>query len=170
MGEDSMAAMQEMAAPGPEHELLGAFEGTFRATVKLSMGPGDPMVSTGTMTNKMALGGRFLSQDYKGDPTEGPQPFPSFEGRGFWGYNKATQRYEGFWIDTASTIMQTELGTVDESGKVWTMLGEMQHQPGQTVKKRTVITLIDDDHHSMVTYFQMGEEESKGMEIQYERA
>lgn len=170
MTEDTMESMQEMATPGPEHDLLKPFVGTFRATVKLWMGPGDPMVSTGTMTNTMDLGGRFLRQNYKGDPAEGPTPFPSFEGRGFWGYNKATSQYEGFWIDTATTIMQTEIGTVDETGKVWTMVGEMMHQPGQTVKKRTVITLTDADHHSMVTYFQMGEDESKGMEIEYVRA
>ena len=170
MSDDSVAAMQQMSIPGPEHERLLAFEGTFRATVKLWMGPGDPMISTGTMTNTMDLGGRFLRQDYKGDPIEGSDPGPAFEGRGFWGFNKATGRYEGFWVDTASTIMQTEFGSVDDTGKVWTMLGEMEHQPGQTVRKRTVITLTDTDHHSMVTYFQMGDDESKGMEIQYERA
>jgi len=132
MSEDSIAAMQEMAAPGSEHDLLKPFVGTFRAEVKIWMGPGDPMVSTGTMTNSLELGGRFLQQVYKGGP--GPSPFPNFEGRGYWGHNKATQKYEGFWIDTASTIMQTESGTVDDSGKVWTMVGEMVHQPGQTVR------------------------------------
>lgn len=170
MSDESMATMQEMAAPGPEHELLKQFVGTFRAEVKIWMGPGEPMVQTGTMINTMDLGDRFLRQEYKGDPVEGPNPFLQFVGRGYWGYNKATQQYEGFWIDTASTIMQTEFGTVDEAGKTWTMVGEMVHQPGQTVEKRTVISIADDDHHSMETYFQMGEGESKGMEIQYVRA
>ena len=49
-------------------------------------------------------------------PSPEPAPFPDFEGRGFWGYNKNPRQYEGFWIDTASTIMQTEFGEVDESG------------------------------------------------------
>ena len=120
------------------------------------------------MTNTLELGDRFLRQDYKGDP--GPGSFPDFEGHGYWGFNKATQQYEGFWIDTASTLMQTEAGAVDDSGKVWTMTGEMVHQPGEMVKKRTVITLEDEDNHSMVTYFVKGDEEFKGMEIQYTRA
>lgn len=168
MSDESMAAMQAMAAPGPEHEPLRPFVGVFHAEVKLWTGSGDPMVSTGTMTNTLVLGDRFLRQEYKGDP--GTDSFPDFEGYGYWGFNKATRQYEGFWIDSASTIMQTETGTVDDSRKVWTMLGEVVHQPGETVKKRTVITLEDEDHHSMVTYFLKGEEEFKGMEIQYTRA
>ena len=53
------------------------------------MGPGDPMVTTGVMENTLALGGRFLRQDYTGDPSDGP--FSNFEGRGYWGYNTVTK-------------------------------------------------------------------------------
>ncbi len=67
--------------------------------------------------------------------------------------------------------MQTETGEVDESGKVWTMVGEMPNpsQPGQTMVKRSVITLEDDDHHRMEMYFDTGEGETKSMEIEYQR-
>ena len=170
MSEASMDAMQEMAAPGPEHDRLKPFLGTFKAEVKLWMGPDDPMVSTGTMTNTLDLGGKFVKQDYTGDPSPEPTPFPDFAGRGFWGYNKNTQKYEGFWIDTASTIMQTETGTVGDSGRVWTMTGEVCGPDGNTTTKRSVITLIDEDHHSMETFFSQGGQEFKGMEIQYTRA
>ena len=170
MSEASMDAMQEAAAPGPEHERLKPFLGTFKAEVKMWMGPDDPMVSTGTMINTLDLGDRFVKQYYQGDPGAEPTPFPDFEGRGFWGYNKNTAQYEGFWIDTASTIMQIETGTVDESGKVWTMTGEVCGPDGHATTKRSVITLIDENHHSMETYFSQGDEEFKGIEIQYTRA
>ena len=90
------------STPVEAHETLRQFEGKFKAEVKLWMGPGDPHVSTGVMTNTMALGGRFLQQEYVGDQTEGP--FPNFEGKGFWGFNTVTNQYEGFWIDTASWL------------------------------------------------------------------
>ena len=157
-----------MAAPTEEHGRLKAFVGTFRAQVKLWMGPGDPAVSTGTMTNTMQLGGRFLHQEYRGDPGEGS--FPDFQGRGYWGFNKATGKYEGFWIDTASTIMQFESGAVDRGGKRWTMAGEMTGPDGKTLVKRSVITLQDVDHHMLEMYFTHGGEEKKGMEIRYTRA
>ena len=121
------------------------------------------------MENALDLDGRFLRQTYKGDPGDGP--FPNFEGRGFWGYNTVTKKYEGFWIDSASTAMQNEVGDVDESGKVWTMIGEMTNpQTGQPMQKRSVITLQDNDHHKMELFFSGPDGgESKGMEINYTR-
>lgn len=170
MSDDPMAAMQEMAAPTAQHERLTPFIGTFKAEVKIWMGPGEPSVTTGTMHNTWTLGGRFVRQSYKGDSVPGPNPFPDFEGQGYWGYNKNTGQYEGFWIDTASTVMQNEKGSVDEPGKVWTMTGEIVGPDGESSIKRSVITLVDDDHHHMEMFFTKGGQEFKGMEIQYARA
>lgn len=156
-----------MSAPVAQHEKMRPFIGTFRAEVKIWMGPGDPNESTGTMTNTFVLGDRFLKQDYKGDPNDGP--FPEFEGHGYWGYNKSIGKYEGLWIDNASTIMQTDRGDVDESGKRWEMIGEMVGPDGNTFVKRSVITLEDDDHHSIEMFFKHGDRESKAMEIRYKR-
>jgi len=170
MSDDPMANMQELAAPAAEHERLSSFAGTFKAEVKIWMGPGDPMISTGSMTNSWTLGDRFLHQEYSGDPFPDPTPLPNFEGRGYWGFNKHTQQFEGFWIDTASTVMQHEAGTVDESGRVWTMTGEMVGPDGCASTKRSVITLMDDDRHSVEMFFTREGQEFKGMEIQYKRA
>ncbi len=161
------AAMGEI---GDEHKRLEPFVGSFAAEVKMWMGPGDPMVSTGAMTNSWDLGGRFLFQHYKGHESEGP--FPNFEGRGYWGYNTVANKYEGFWIDTACTFMQTESGEVDASGKVWTMFGTMTDpSSGGPLKKRTVITLTDNDHHTMEMFFTGPDgNEGKMMEIRYERS
>ena len=154
-------ACVEMPGPDEHHERLEPFVGTFKAVVKLWMGPGEPMVSTGVMTSTMELGGRFLHQHYEGDPAP-DAPFPDFQGRGYWGYNHNIKKYEGFWIDTASTMMQNESGEVDASGKVWTML---------STQKKSVITLTDRDHHSMEMYFNGPDgSEMKGMEIKYTRA
>lgn len=152
------------------HKKLEPFVGTFKAQVKLWMGPGDPMVSTGVMTNSWVLGGRFLKQDYRGD--QQGQPMPPFEGHGYWGFNNTTGKYEGFWIDNASTMMQTEVGAIESSGKVWTMVGEMTNpQTKQPLSKRSVITLHDVDHHDLEMYFSGPDgKESKAMEIKYERA
>lgn len=161
--------IEPVAATTEEHRRFLPFEGTFDAEVEMWMGPGDPMVMTGKMVNELDLGGRFLRQTYRSDGPEGP--FGSFEGRGYWGYNNVAGRWEAFWIDNASTMMQTEAGTLDASGKVWTMVGEMTNpQTGGTMKKRSVITLVDDDHHTMETFFDTGEGELKAMAIRYRRS
>jgi hypothetical protein len=159
----------QSGAPGAAHRRLEAFVGKFRAHVKLWMGPGDPHETSGVMRNTFELGGRFLRQEYEADESEGP--FPCFQGRGYWGYNTITNQYEGFWIDTASTMMTTETGQVDTSGKVWTMTGTF-HDPetGAPMQKRSVITLRDDDNHAMESFFILPDgKETKVMEIQYER-
>ena len=154
--------------PGPEHELLKPFEGTFSAEVKMWMGPGDPMISTGKIVNSFHLNGLFLRQDYQGDAVDGP--FPEFAGHGYWGYNTSAKMFEGFWIDTASTIMQLETGSVDESGKVWEMLSEFQMGDGPKMKKRSVITLENNEQHRMETYLTGPDgNEFKNMEITYSR-
>jgi len=156
-----------LAATTEAHERFKPFEGTFRAEVKIWMGGPEPMVSTGTMVNTLDLGGRFITHRYTGDPSDGP--FPDFEGRGFWGFNTATNKYEGVWIDTASTIIQTEQGDVDESGRIWTMIGELPAPMGGG-EKRSIITLQDDDHHRMEMFFTGPDgKDIKGMEINYTR-
>ncbi|MFG0328003.1 MAG: DUF1579 family protein [Phycisphaerales bacterium JB037] len=158
-----------MPAPGPEHKLLEPFAGTFRAEVKMWMGPGEPQTMTGTMLNELDLGGLVLRQTYKGDGAEGP--FPNFEGRGWWAYNRAAGHYEGMWIDNAAPFFQAETGRVDPSGRVWEMTGTMLNpQTGEPLTKRTIITLQDENHHSMQTYFGTPQGEFKGMEIHYTRA
>lgn len=152
-----------------EHELLKPFEGQFESTVRMWMGPGDPMVSTGKLVNTFQLNGLFLHQDYHGDATDGP--FPSFEGKGYWGYNQTLKRYEGFWIDNVSTIMQYETGQVDESGRVWTMTCQVPNpMSGELMDKKSVITLIDNDHNKIEMFYKLPDgSEAKNMEIEYER-
>lgn len=157
-----------MAAPaGAEHDKLKPFVGKFKAEVRIWMGPGEPMISTGTMINTLDLDGRFLRHEYKGDPSDGP--FPSFAGRGFWGYNDMVGQYEGFWVDNASNAMQVDRGNVDENGKVWTMSGECSSPQGGTMIKRSVITLHDNDRHKMEMFFVHDGQDNKGMEILYTR-
>ena len=166
----SDAAHQGPPAPGPEHALLKPFAGTFRATVKLWMGSGDPIVHHGTMVSSFQVAGLYLFQDYTGDPA--PGPWPAFIGKGFWGYNTTTREFEGFWIDNASTMMQLEKGAVDQSGKVWTMGSRFVHPHfGREVAKRSVIRLIDNDHNDLTSYMTGPDgSEFRTMEILFERA
>ena len=154
----------------PHHKLLEPFAGNFKATVRMWMGPGEPHVATGMMQNTLVLGNHFLKQDYQGDASDGP--FSGFAGYGFWGYNTTTQKFEGFWIDSASTMMQYETGSVDEAGKVWTMHSQLiSPRDKQPMERRTVISWVDKDHHRMESYFTGPDgNETKVMEIEYFRA
>lgn len=163
--QDKSAECMEMGRPVGEHGLLKAFEGVWRAEVKMWWDPdGEPQVSTGRMTNRLVLNGLFLEQDYADDAG-------MFSGRGFWGYNAVDKRWEGFWIDTMSPMMQTEHGTHDEAKGQWTMVGQMTDPgTGKPLMKRSVITKHGEDRHTLEMYFSTPEGEKKGMEISYTRA
>ena len=159
------SGVSEPSATTGQHKRFVPFAGTFKADVKLWKGSGDPIVSGGVMTNTLVLGGRYLQQAFKGARSG------DSEGHGFWGLNQATNQYEGFWIDASSTKMQIEVGDVDDTGRVWTMIGEITGPTGKTMKKRTVITLEDNDHHKIEMFFTRPDgNEVKVMEIRYERA
>ena len=56
-------ACSESARLVAQHETLPRFAGTWRAVVKIWMNPANPpQVSTGTMVNRLVLGGRFIEQ------------------------------------------------------------------------------------------------------------
>ncbi len=166
---DKQSKSEQMGQHSKEHEKLEPFAGTFSAVVKIWMGEGEPNIVTGTMINDWVLGGRYLRQTFLGDTMGGNHG--AFEGIGFWGYDTSKGEYQGFWIDNASTIMQMESGSVDDTGKVWTMLSSMRNPgDGSTMNKRTVITLEDNDHHKMESFFADGEgNEFKAMELNYTR-
>lgn len=122
------------------------------------------------MENSWQVDGLYLHQDYTGDAPGGG--YPAFLGRGYWGYNFSSGNYEGFWIDNASSMMQTEAGQVDAQGKNWTMLSEfINPRDGKTVGRRSVIKILDANRHTMESYMTGPDgNEFKTMEIEYVRA
>lgn len=164
------SAAPGLPRPGPQHERLRPFVGTFRARVSIFVGPDQTQESTGTMVSRFVLDGLYLHQDYQGDPVG--EGFPRFAGQGYWGYDQASGKYEGFWIDNGSTTMQRESGDVDATGRVWTMHSELRHPgTGQLLVKRSVISLLDEDHHEMESYFTAPDgQEIRTMRIKYRRA
>lgn len=155
------------AEPGAEHTVLDAFLGTWNAQVTLQMEPGlPPTVSQGVMTNSWALGGRFLEQRYKGEVFG-----CDFEGRGYFGFNNGSRKYEGVWMDTASTCIASEVGDYNKATKSFTMNSSFANPAdGSQGTKRTIITIKSPDEHTMESYFPTPDgKEWKMMEIVYKR-
>lgn len=163
---------QAIAGLGEEHARLRPFAGTFSAEVRFWMGPGEPVISTGTMVNAFILDGRFLRQKFQGDPMPGGAPgMNAFAGEGYIGYNNVDKRYESVWVDNASTLIQVESGQVDEAGREWNFYSTLTNpHRGGPMEKRTILTLVDEDHHTMELWFRDPDgPEVKAMEIRYQR-
>lgn len=161
-----MAAMMKAGAVGPEHQKLKTMEGKFSADVTAVMPNGKEEKSTGSMTNAMILGGRYLKNDYSGTMMGMP-----FKGGGLLGYDNVKKKFTMLWVDEMSTQMMVADGALDESAKTITY-GCQVDCPIDNSKKtfKTVITLTDEDHHNFDMY-EIGADgkETKCLGIKYTR-
>lgn len=158
-----MDAMMKMGTPGAPHEALKAFAGSWKASVKAWMGPGDPQVSEGTAENEVVMGGRFLRQSFKGTFMGGP-----FEGMGFLGYDNMKKKYVSTWIDSFGTMIQEASGQMDKTGKVLTLHGTFTDPlTKKQSPTRETTKIVDDKTLVFEMYGTMDNKEHKEMEITY---
>ncbi|GAB4194182.1 MAG: hypothetical protein Tsb002_25440 [Wenzhouxiangellaceae bacterium] len=170
--QDNNATFARISGLTEDHQRLAPFVGVFDAEVRFFMGAGDPVISTGAMRNELVLGGRFVQQQFQGDPPPGAGPeITPFAGVGLLGYNTVDKRYEAAWADNASTVLQVESGQVDDSGREWSFYSRLTNpQTGGPMEKRTILMIDDDDHHRAEYWFREPEgPEIKAMEIHYSR-
>ncbi len=166
MDSAEMEAMMKAGMPGPMHEWMGKFVGSWDASCKMWMKPGAPMMeSKGTMTTDMMFG-KYAHSMYKGDMMGQP-----FEGAAVMGYNNVTEKFESSWIDSMSTGAMASTGTLSADKKTLTMTGEtvcpMTKKPCAT---REVYKWINDNNYIMEMYSTKDGTEWKVMEISYTKS
>jgi hypothetical protein len=163
--EAQMAAWAKLAEPGPNHEFFKSMAGTWKAVTKSLMGPGEPQTSEGTAVYTVKLGGRFVTEEFRGTFDGKP-----FEGFGVFGYDNQHQEFVSTWVDSMGTGILMSKGKLDPSGKVLTMLSEYEDpMSGQKKMMRMVTTIVDPNRHVFAMYDGHGENETKMMEITYTR-
>jgi len=160
-----MDAMMKLGTPGPPHDALKSLAGSWKASVKMWMGPGDPQVSEGTSENTVIMGGRYLREEFKG--TFMGQPF---EGMGLLAYDNQQQKYVGTWIDSLSTHVDVQHGSMDKTGKILTTHGTFTDPVTKKQSPtRQVMKIADDKTLVFEMYGTMNNKEVKQMEITYTR-
>ena len=163
-----MAAWEKAMTPGEQHARLAEhFEGTWDTRMSLWMEPGaEPMVSTGTSTNTMILGGRQLKMEYSGIFMDMP-----FMGIGFTGYDNVRGVYTGSWTDNMTTGTMVSTGTYDAATATYTFKSEMPDpmHGGTMVPIRETIRIVDADHHVMEMFETRDGAEARTMVLEYLR-
>ena len=149
--EEMMKRWEAAMTPGDAHKSLEAFVGSWNVEAKIWMnGPkGDPSVSKGSAEYKMALGGRYLQQEFTGEMMGQPM-----NGIGYTGYDNFRKKYVSSWIDNMGTALSTMEGTMDKDGKTLTMWGKMDDpSTGEKDKKVKYVTrVVDKDKHVFESY------------------
>lgn len=166
----SEADMKKWAAymtPTDAHKKMASSDGEWTGDITMWMAPGaNPTKNTGTVVNKMIMGGRYQQSTFSGvwDGME-------FEGQSTLAYDNAKKMYISTWIDNMGTGMMIMEGKYDPATKAIHMKGKMVDPiSGKELKVREVFREIDNDTHIMEMYCQGPDgKEYKNMEIVYTR-
>ncbi len=146
-----MAKMMEYGTPGPMHQLLASWNGTWVGETSMWDFDGDTSVtkSTGTAVNTMILGGKYQMSKHSGDMMGMP-----FEGQTIMGYDNATKQFSSTWVDNFSTGLMNFTGQWDEASKTLSLSGSYPDicRPGKECKMREVFKVVDDNTHHMEMY------------------
>lgn len=159
---------KKYSTPGEQHKILKELSGNWKHTLKWWMKPGtNPEMHTGTNTNKMILGGRFLQQDAKGKAMGQP-----FQGVGLTGFDLLREEFQSVWLDNMSTSMMSSTGTYDAATKTIKETGTFSD--AMTGEKnrwyRAEWKILDKNNYTYEMYVKGTDgAEFKSMEITYKR-
>ena len=145
----AMKAMMEAGTPGNEQAMLAKSNGRWKAETIMWMSPdAPPMKSTGTVDNKMIMGGRYQQMTFKGDMMGQP-----FEGTGTTGYDNARKVWTNSWVDNMSTGIMNMDGTWDDATQTVTYTGKMLCPAnGKMCDMKQVTKIVDDKTQIMEMY------------------
>jgi hypothetical protein len=171
---DMMAMMMEMAKPGEPHKHMQNLVGTWSYQTKWWMSPeAAPSESSGTTVTRSVMDGRYLISDHTGKiqmpGPDGKMMDMEFKGMAIEGYDNAKKKHVASWIDNMGTGIMNLEGTYDQATKTLTYYAEYEPMPGMKMKMREVVTMTDNDHHSMQFFEDRGGKEVKTMQIDYTR-
>src|SRR5438034_3831854 len=156
----------ELPKPTSEHNRMTRAEGTWEASVEVSMGPpgSPPQLSKAVETNRLCCGGLWLVTEFKSIPGSAP-----FEGHGITGLEPAKKKYVSTWVDSDLTTPMVSEGAYDAAGMTLTLRGSMTSK-GKTLQWRSVEAWKNDDTRQF-TMFMRGPngKETPSLNVTYTR-
>lgn len=145
MSPEAMAEMQQWmdaGTPGEQHEMLAKSVGEWTCTTWFKMDPDAPaMESTGTVSTKPVLGGRYFQSHFHMDDMMGMP----FDGIAFMGYDNIQDRFVSTWIDSMSTGIFSSTGKMSSDGTKLIMTGTMTEPDGTVTATKMVTEWVGDD-------------------------
>lgn len=146
---EQIERMLEPLRPTAQHQELAQLVGRWTQEITYQIG-GPPARATGTIVNRMGLGGRFLiSEGSSNNPTGIGEP--TVEMLSIYGFDRRTNEYTIVGFDTMGTYYVTAEGTREPDGLV-RMRGEtLEIESGTQEMRRYGMTLRVVDADTYVT-------------------
>lgn len=163
---EQMQIWMDYMTPGPMHELMAKSVGEWKTINRYWMDPAtEPMVTEGTATIEMILGGRYQSAKHTGTVMGMPM-----EGMNLTGYDNASGEFTSIWIDNLGTGTAVAKGKYDERTGELKMGGSMVDPMTKgEMQFREVTKILNENHHIFEMYMIYNGEEFKSLEIEFIR-
>lgn len=142
---EQIEKMLEPLRPAAPHRELAQLVGRWTQHVTYDMG-GPPMKATGTVVNRMILGGRFLVSEGTSNNPSGVGD-PTVEFLSIYGFDRRTSDYTIVGFDTMGTYYVTAAGKKRPDNAVL-MTGEtLEHEAGASTSRKydMVLKIVDAD-------------------------
>jgi hypothetical protein len=148
MSQDELAKMKAAATPGEPHRMLAKLDGIWDQDFQM---PGHS--STGSVTYKTILGGRFVTGETKATMKTGVsdgQSMEPWEGFQILGYDNVSKQHFTTWCDTMGTGLWYANGTADATGKIITYEAPMKDATTPNGRPfKVVVNCESDDKHTI---------------------
>lgn len=145
--------------------LLKKDVGTWQCEIKMYADPAaPPSVSKGTETNVM-IGDYWLVSHFKGSIMG-----MDFQGSSQNGYDTASKKFVGTWVDSMSPHSMKTEGTWDEKTQTLTSTGVGKDPSGAESKSKMVVVYNKDGTRLFTMFGLINGTEVKMMEIKYTKA
>ena len=155
--------MEAAGTPGPSHNALDAFVGSWKTEVKCwCEAGGESKVSQGTAKAGWILNGHFVEEECHGEMMGKP-----FIGRSLMGYDNIRQTFNTIWVNDMQTSMVKCEGKGENGNKVITLEGKSDCPATgrKDIPIKTVFRVSSPDKY----VFEMFNDGDKKMEITYTR-
>ncbi len=150
---EQIEKMLEPLRPSAAHRDLTQLAGRWTQDVTYAMG-GPPMKATGTVTNRVVLGGRFLVSEGTSNNPSGVGD-PTVEFLSVYGFDRRTSEYTIVGFDTMGTYYVTAAGKKTPDGLIL-MSGEtLEYDTSSPSRRKYDMTLkvIDPDTYTTEIIF-----------------
>lgn len=145
-----------------QHKDMAESVGTWDVKGEMYSVPGQPpMQFSGTAVRQMVLGGKYLTEMFKG------AEFP-FEGHLLQGYDTVRKEFVSIWADSSSPVLSVSRGKQGDDGKIVMVGEEPDMESGKLVKVKSVIE-PQNDGITMTAYKITDKGETLHMKLVYTR-
>ena len=171
-GEETLRKINEKSKPSEDsNKILSSLLGTWKYESYVWVNASaEPEKATGTITNEMILGNRFLSSHVNGNISIDGH-LALFKAQGLLGFDKNKGSFSSVWTDTLSTGMMLGSGKYDEKSKTLEETGKFTNPVTGLEEKFRSETKIAGDGNYERAVFSTGKsgKEAKVMQFKYSK-